>query len=175
MYHTLNMIQSSVGLGGHLASTYLDISGTIVPPLNHVKKKCCEGQDDNISVSAWLSIRQVMEEEFMLTVGYFVCYGLMFGTLLASYELWVNVFGDPDSILSTVPALVFSITPHTISMTIALVILQAIALVFSENSSKPWSVTLYVLLHSLLYIYQNYSFLFLALGSQVYRCSLMML
>jgi len=172
MYHQLNITQSSVGWGGHLVANSLKISGTVVPPLTRVTRSIMKYKHDNLYASSCLSM---MKEEILLTFGYFVCFGLIFGTLLPSYELWVNVFGDPDSIWIAVPALVLSITLQTISMTVILVVLQALALLFSEESSKPWSVTLYKLLHNFSYIYQTYSLLSAILGSPVYNCLLKLL
>jgi len=175
IYHRINIIQSSVGYGVHLAANSLEILGTVVPPFTRVTRSAVNDKDDNISSSSSLKIGQLMKLEIPLTFGYVLYVGLIFGTMLPSYEVWVNVFGDPDSIWIAVPALACSLTLHTISMTVIFAIFQAVALAFSKSSSKPWSATLHQLLLTFSYNYQTYSVLSVILGSPVYNCLLRML
>jgi acyl-CoA synthetase (AMP-forming)/AMP-acid ligase II/acyl carrier protein len=172
-YFKTTVEQSSIGLLAHVGpAENLIISKAIVSPLTHVSSSIQQETLDHRMTG--FSKQAILTNEVMLNVGYVACLGMIFITLLPSYELWMYAFNNPQSIWTAVPALACALALQTLSWTVVLSIFQFVTLIFSGDGS-PWSNTLYLLYGTMAFSHQRYSMLSLLLGSPAYNCIARML
>jgi hypothetical protein len=166
-YHQLSIEQSSVGHTAHLAGKKLKLSRTVVPSLTRVTRSIMKRNEDKRSPDS--NILYVIWQETLMTIGYIIYFGILFGTLIPPYELWVHVFGDPVSIWIAVPALASALALQTISWTIVLAVSERVALPHSKTNSIHWSSVIYGIYQNITFNFQMYSFLVVTLGSPLYN------
>jgi acyl-CoA synthetase (AMP-forming)/AMP-acid ligase II len=174
-YHQTTIENSSIGLQVHVSAggSNLKITQSIVPPMTHVTGSITQDQPDP-RVFDFTSMELIIQEALM-TLGYVLSFGLLFCTLIPSYELWMNVFGNPSSIWIAVPALASSLALQTVSWTMTFACFQSIALIKTAHDStrtrtgRPLSKTLYSLYGTMAFAYQNYSFMNAFLGSPAFN------
>ena len=163
----MSIEQSSVGHGAHLAGKDLKVSRTVVPSLTRVTRSIMKRNEDKRLPDS--NILHVIWQETLMTIGYIAYFGILFGTLIPPYELWVHVFGDPVSIWIAVPALASALALQTISLTIVLTVLERVALPHSETNSMHRSSVIYGIYQNITFNFQMYSFLVVTLGSPLYN------
>jgi hypothetical protein len=166
-YHQLSIEQSSVGRTAHLAGKDLKVSKTVVPSHSRVTRNIMKRNEDTRLPDS--NILHVIWQDILMTIGYITYFGILFGTLIPPYELWVHVFGDPVSIWIAVPALASALALQTISWTIVLAVLERVALPHSETNSKHWSNVIYGIYQNITLNFQMYSFLVVTLGSPLHN------
>ena len=167
IYHQLSIEQSSVGRTAHLAGKDLKVSKTVVASHSRVTRSIMKRNEDTRLPDS--NILHVIWQEILMTFGYITYFGILFGTLIPSYELWVHVFGDPVSIWIAVPALASALALQTISLTIVLAVLERVALPHSETNSIHRSSVIYGIYQNIVYDINTFSFLVVALGSPLYN------
>ena len=165
-YRQVIVENSSIGNLAHLNPTdsELRISGAVVPPITHVMDNMISQpkQDScNMKFSTW----ELAQEEMLISMGYMLCFCILFCTLIPSYELWINVFGDPTSIFVIVLAFASALVVQTLIWTIALACVQYVALINSRYLGNPMSNAIFALYGTMAFAYQDYSFLKTLLGS----------
>jgi len=167
--------QSSIGFGVHLGggTRSLEVTNAVISPLTSVTKTIHQDAlDPRFSKS---SKYQLTQHEVLTAFLYVVFFGFLFGTLIPSYELWVNVFGYQTSIWVAVPALACALVLQTMSLTLVVHVFQSIALFKSEAKSEPLSQIMYLVYHNVAYSLQSYSFISVVVGSPIYNCIIKMM
>ena len=166
-YHQLSIEQSSVGRTAHLAGKDLKVSKTVVASHSRVTRSIVKRNEDTRLPDS--NILHVIWQEILMTFGYITYFGILFGTLIPPYELWVHVFNDPISIWIAVPALASALALQTISLTIVLAVLERVALPHSETNSIHRSNVIYGIYQNIAYDIHTLSFLVVTLGSPLYN------
>ncbi len=174
-YHQTTITDSSIGLLVDMSpKSDMNITNSIVPPMTHLTSSISQDKQDPRVFN--FTSTQLFVQEILMSFGYLVSFGLLFCTLVPSYELWMNVFGNPSSIWMAVPALACSLLLQTIVWTLVFACFQHIALIKSQDSAiRPFSKTLYSLYGTMAFAYQNYSFVNAFLGSPAFNIILKIL
>jgi hypothetical protein len=167
-YHQTTIENSSIGLLVHVSpDTELEITGSTLPPMTHVASSITQDKPDP-RVFDFTSMELIIQE-ILMSFGYALSFGFLFFTLIPSYELWMNIFGNPSSIWIAVPALASALALQTVSWTLVFACFQYVTLIKSRKSGRPFSNTLYSLYGTMAFAYQNYSFLNALLGSPAFN------
>lgn len=168
-YHPIKIQNSNIGFWVHLrAINELNISGATVPPLTHVSCSIVSTEQDSrvFVFSSW----ELVKDESLKSVGYFLSFVLLFVTVIPSYEVWMNVYGNPSSTFVAVLALASVLILLTLTWTSVLVCVQYVSLI--NSSDRPGiakSNILYALYLSMAFAYQEYSFLYTLLGTPAFN------
>jgi len=174
-YERTTVKNSSVGYLVHVTpgSKELNITNAIVPPMTHVTDSIKQETLDRRLIN--LSVWDIMKEETLVILLYVISFGLLFCTLIPSYELWIYVFDNPQSISMAVPALATSIALQTLSWTVMFAGFQYITLIGSRSTHAPYSNIMYSVYVTMAFVYQTYSFVNTLLGSPAYSVIMQLL
>lgn len=169
-YYRASIVNSSVGLLVQINPTksYLNVIGSIVPPMSLVSDSIVQFDPDSRAFvfTTW----QLFGQEVEMSILYLISFCFLFGTLVPSYELWVVVFNNPNSIWVAVDALTCALALQTVVWSVLIALVQRIALIPSiSNSSRPFRKTIYSLYGTMVFAYQTYSCLALFMGSPVFN------
>ena len=167
-YKSTTIKDSSIGYLVHVTPgvNELNITNTIVPPMTHVTESIKQEKLDTRCIN--LSVWGIMKQETLMSIGYVISFGLLFCTLIPSYELWMQVFGNPQSIFMAVPALATSIALQKLSWAVLFAGFQYITLLGSYSTHRPYSNTMYSVYQTSNFVYHKYSFINTLLGSPPY-------
>ena len=166
-YFNTKIERSSVGLLAHIGpAPNLVVSNSVISPLSVVTESITQTISDSRMIES--SMLDILLHELKLLIGYVMCFVLFFCTLLPSFELWMIVFNNSQSIWKALYTLACALTLQTLVWTAMLALFQFIALALSKDGS-PWSKTIFQLYGTIAFCHQQYSMIKICLGSPLHN------
>jgi len=174
-YHLINIENSSVGyMVEVLPKNDLTIAGAVVPPLSKVSESIVHQKISDLQINQ-VTMLDMMKHEIFLSSLYVLALSLLICTLIPPYELWMVVFGNPNSISVAVFALACAMIVHTLVWTILIIFILKITFLNATESGKLTNTKLYMVQHSMISTYQHFSCLLFLQGSPAFNMILSLL